>query len=113
MLINVNVISSSNNTIVCVSTLKNDVLFCGSCGFLNVKGAKRSTFYAGQKIAILLGKKLYFMGFKYMFLSIKGFGNGRYSSIKGFGSTGLIILNIQDKTPIPFNGCRASKKRRI
>lgn len=113
LLINVNISSSSNNTIVYVSTLKNDILFCGSCGLLNVKGAKRSAHYVSQKIINILGKRLYSIGFRYVYLNVKGFGNGRYASIKEFDSTGLIVLNICDKTSVPFNGCKPSRKRRV
>lgn len=112
-LVKINITSSSNNTIICILNFQNEVLFCGSSGFLNIKGAKRSTSYASQRIATILGKKLYFLGFKYVYIIVKGFGNGRYSSIKGFSLAGLIILNVFDKTSLPFNGCRAPKKRRI
>jgi len=113
ILVKVNISLSSNNTIICVSTLNDKVLFCSSNGSLKVKGAKRSTSYASQRISNILGKKLHFLGYKYIYIVIKGFGNGRYTSIKGFDSTGLITLNILDKTFIPFNGCKVSKKRRI
>lgn len=109
----INIISSSNNTVINISTVTNETLSCSSCGFLNIKGAKRGTSYASQKISIILGKRLLSMGFKFIYIKLKGFGNGRYSSLKGFDSSGLIILNIFDKTLIPFNGCKSSKKRRI
>lgn len=109
----VNVLSSSNNTLVNISTVTNEILTCGSCGLLNIKGAKRGTSYASQKISTILGKKLFSMGFKFIYIKLKGFGNGRYSSLKGFGFSGLMILNIFDKTLIPFNGCKSPKKRRI
>ena len=113
ILVSISIVSSSSNTIISVSTLKNQVLFGGSCGLLNIKGTKKSTFYASQKIAIILGKKICYLGFKYAYINIKGFGNGRYSSIKGFNSTGLVILNIFDKTTVSFNGCKVPKRRRL
>lgn len=109
----VNILSSSNNTIINVSTTSCKTLFCGSCGFLNLKGAKRGTSYASQRISNILARKLYSIGFKYIYIKLKGFGNGRYSSLKGFGSSGLKILNIVDKTSVAFNGCKSPKKRRI
>lgn len=109
----VNILCSSNNTLITIVTASNKTVFCGSCGFLNFKGAKRATSYASQRLSNILGKKLYSMGFKYIYVKLKGFGNGRYSSLKGFGLSGLKVLNIFDKTPIPFNGCKSSKKRRV
>jgi small subunit ribosomal protein S11 len=109
----VNVHSTSNNTILNVSDIKNKTIFSGSSGLLGIKGSRRSTSYASQSIANILGKKLYFLGVRYVFIKIKGFGNGRYSSLKGLHSAGLKILSILDVTPMPFNGCKSSKKRRI
>lgn len=112
-LIIANISSSSNNTIINLSTLDNKVFFCGSTGLLSIKGAKRSTSYASQRIANVLGRKLYSIGFRFVYIIVKGFGNGRYSSLKGFNSAGIKILTIVDKTSIPFNGCKSRKKRRI
>lgn len=109
----VNIQSSSNNTIINISTLNSKTLFCGSCGFLDIKGAKRASSYASQKISNILGKKLYSVGFRYIYVKLKGFGNGRYSSLKGFVLSGLKILNIVDITSICFNGCKSSKKRKV
>ena len=66
-----------------------------------------------QPLLNILGKKIYLLGARYAYVKIKGFGNSRYSSIKGLSIAGLKILNIIDLTPFPFNGCRNSKKRRI
>lgn len=112
-LIIANISSSSNNTIINLSTSDNKVFFCGSTGLLSIKGAKRSTSYASQRIANVLGRKLYSIGFRFVYIIVKGFGNGRYSSLKGFNSAGIKILTIVDKTSIPFNGCKSRKKRRI
>lgn len=112
-LVIINVLSSSNNTIINISDTKNKTLFCGSCGLLNIKGAKRATSYASQKISSILGKKLFVLGFKFIYIKLRGFGNGRYPCLKGFNSSGLIVLNVFDNTLIPFNGCRSSKRRRI
>lgn len=113
LLVILNVHSTYNNTIVNISKLDNKTIFCASSGFINIKGSKRSSLYAAQKLGNILGKKLCSAGFRYVLIKIKGFGNGRYSCIKGFNATGLKILNVLDKTCIPFNGCRSSNKRRI
>jgi small subunit ribosomal protein S11 len=110
----VNIYSTSNNTLINISdAITKKTIFFGSSGFLGIKGSRRSTSYASQSISNVLGKKLYTLGIKYIYVNIKGFGNGRYSSIKGFCLAGLKLLSIRDITPIPFNGCKPSKKRRI
>lgn len=109
----VTVHSTSNNTIINISDLKNKTIYSGSTGLLGIKGSRRSTSYASQSIANILGKKLYLLGIRYVYVKIKGFGNGRYSSLKGLSFSGLKILSILDITPIPFNGTKPSKKRRI
>lgn len=109
----INILSTSNNTIVNVSDIYNRSLFSGSGGLLGVKGSRRSTSYAGQTIANVLGKKLLNQGVKYIYIKLKGFGKGRYSSIKGFSTLGFNILSISDTTSLPFNGCKPSKKRRV
>jgi small subunit ribosomal protein S11 len=109
----VNVFSTSNNTIINISDIYSKTLFFGSGGLLGIKGSRRSTSYAGQAIASVLGKKLLGLGVKYIYIKLKGFGKGRYPSIKGFSILGFNILNISDVTSLPFNGCKPPKKRRI
>jgi len=109
----VNILSTSNNTIINISDIYSKTLFFGSGGLLGIKGSRRSTSYAGQAIAGLLGKKLLSIGVKYIYIKLKGFGKGRYPGVKGFSTLGFNILNISDVTSLPFNGCKPSKKRRI
>jgi small subunit ribosomal protein S11 len=109
----VNILSTSNNTIINISDIHSRTLFFGSGGLLGIKGSRRSTSYAGQAIANVLGKKLLSLGTKYIYIKLKGFGKGRYTSTKGFSALGLNILSISDVTSLPFNGCKPSKKRRI
>jgi small subunit ribosomal protein S11 len=109
----VNVFSTSNNTIINISDIYSKTLFFGSGGLLGIKGSRRSTSYAGQAIASVLGKKLLSLGTKYIYIKLKGFGKGRYPSIKGFSILGFNILNISDVTSLAFNGCKPPKKRRI
>jgi len=108
-----NILSTSNNILINISDLNNKTLYFGSSGLLGVKGSRRSTSYAGQSIANMLGKKLYFLGVRYLYIKIKGFGYSRDSSLKGLKLTGIKFLLISDVTPLPFNGCKPSKKRRM
>ena len=109
----VNILSTSNNTIINISDIHSRTLFFGSGGLLGIKGSRRSTSYAGQAISNVLGKKLLSLGVKYIYVKLRGFGKGRYSSIKSLSVLGLNILTISDTTSIHFNGCKPSKKRRI
>lgn len=109
----VNILSTSNNIIINISDVYGKTLFFGSGGLLGIKGSRRSTSYAGEAIANVLGKKLLSLDIKYIYIKLKGFGKGRYSSVKGFSNLGFTILNISDATPLPFNGCKSSKKRRV
>jgi small subunit ribosomal protein S11 len=113
LIVIINVFATSNNTIINVSSFRNKTLFFGSSGLLGAKGSRRSSSYLGQAISSLLGKKLLNLGTRYLYIKIKGFGKGRYSSLKGFFLLGLSILSISDNTPLPFNGCKPSKRRRI
>jgi small subunit ribosomal protein S11 len=109
----IDIFATSNNTIINVSNLRNKTLFLCSSGLLGVKGSRRSSSYLGQAVSNLLGKKLLNLGTKYLYVKIRGFGKGRYSSVKGFFALGFSILSISDTTSLPFNGCKPSKRRRI
>ena len=104
---------TSNNTIITVTDNKKNTIITGSAGLLGIKGSRRSTSYASQSIANLLGKKVFLLGIRYICIKTKGFGKGRFSSLKGLCLAGLNILYISDLTNIPFNGCRPAKKRRV
>ena len=108
-----NILSTSNNILINISGLDNKTIYFGSSGLLGVKGSRRSTSYAGQSIANMLGKKLFFLGVRYLYVKIKGFGYSRYSSLKGLNLAGIKFLSILDVTPIPFNGCKPPKRRRM
>ena len=109
----VNIFSTSNNILINISDIYNKTLLFGSGGLLGIKGSRRSTSYAGQTIAIVLGKKLSSLGVKYIYIKLRGFGKGRYNSVKSFYVLGFNIINISDVTSLPFNGCKPSKRRRI
>ena len=109
----VNINFTSNNTIITISDVKNKTLISGSSGLLGIKGSRRSTSYASQSIANLLGKKIFTAGVRYVCVRTKGFGKGKFSCLKGLYLAGLNILYVSDLTRLPFNGCRAPKRRRI
>ena len=108
-----NISSSSNNVIINISDSSNNTICTGSGGLLGIKGSKRSTSYAGQAIGLMIGKKLITLGIRYLYVKVKGFGHGRYASLKGLSAAGIKILSILDSTSIPFNGCKASKRPRM
>lgn len=104
---------SFNNTLITITNFNGKTISFGSGGFLGLKGARRSTSYAGQTVATLLGKKIFALGFRYIILNLNGFGSARKTILKGFISTKLRVLRIRDTTSIAHNGCKAKKKRRI
>jgi small subunit ribosomal protein S11 len=107
------VYSTFNNTLITITNIKGKTLVFASAGFLGLKGVRRSTAYAGQTLATMLGKKISELGIHFVQIRLKGFGNARKSVIKGFTATNLEIISIKDFTPIAHNGCRRKKKRRI
>jgi len=107
------VYSTFNNTLITVTNIKGKTLIFASAGFLGLKGVRRSTAYAGQTLATVLGKKISGLGIHFIQIRLKGFGSSRKSVIKGFTATNLEIISIKDFTPIAHNGCRKKKKRRI
>lgn len=104
---------SFNNTIITISDVKGNCLAWSSPGVVGFKGARRSTSYAAQLAAEDVGKRIFDKGIRSVAVVIKGLGDGRESSVRGLQSIGLTITNIKDITPIPFNGCRPPKRRRI
>lgn len=107
------VCSTFNNTLITITNIKGKTLIFASAGFLGLKGVRRSTSYAGQTLATVLGNKMSGLGIQFLQIRLKGFGNARKSVIKGFVATNLKIISIKDFTPIAHNGCRKRKKRRI
>ncbi|MCK5059922.1 MAG: 30S ribosomal protein S11 [Candidatus Pacebacteria bacterium] len=106
--------SSYNNTKVVVSDTKGKVLCWSSSGSLGFSGAKKGTPFAAAKVGELLGEKAQMMGMKEISVIIKGVGSGRESAVRGFISkSGVAINSIKDTTPVPFNGPRPPKPRRV
>ena len=109
----VHVMASFTNTIVTITDYLGNTVSWASSGSSGFKGARRSTSYAAQAAAENAGKKAVEKGVKSVKLITKGLGPGRLSCTKGLISAGLKISLIGDITPVPHNGCRAKKKRRV
>ncbi|MCK5022098.1 MAG: 30S ribosomal protein S11 [Candidatus Pacebacteria bacterium] len=107
------VCSTYNNTRVSLTDLKGDLICSSSSGALGFKGAKKGTPFAAAKIGELIGDMAKTLGVKTVNVIVKGVGAGRESSIRGFISRGIHIDSIRDMTPIPHNGVRAKKARRV
>ena len=102
-----------NNTKVTFTDLHGNVLCWSSGGKNGFKGSRKSTAYAAQVIAVDASKKALLLGMKEVEVRIKGPGAGRESAVKGIASSGLNVNTIKDITPVPHNGCRPPKRRRV
>lgn len=109
----VNIIATFNNTILTVSDPEGKVLSWSSTGIHGFKGSKKSTPYAARLVGEDVMKKAMEHGLKSVDVNIKGPGTGRESALRAIGSSGIKINLITDITPIPHNGCRPPKRRRI
>jgi small subunit ribosomal protein S11 len=105
--------ASFNNTLVTMTDLDGNVLTWGSSGSSGFKGSRKSTPYAAQVAAQITAKKAMDMGVREVDIFIKGPGPGREAAIRSLQATGLKVRSITDATPIPHNGCRPPKKRRV
>jgi small subunit ribosomal protein S11 len=102
-----------NNTKVSLADKKGNVVFWSSSGSLGFKGAKKGTPFAAAKVGDVLAEKAETIGLKEADVIVKGVGTGRESAIRAFMSRGVEIMSIKDKTPIPHNGPKAPKPRRV
>ncbi|PCI73717.1 30S ribosomal protein S11 [Candidatus Dependentiae bacterium] len=105
--------SSFNNTLVSISTTDGDILMRGSSGQLGFKGARKGTPFAATQIAGNLAKELVIHGVRLIEVNMQGPGSGRDSVVRAFQSSGLNVTVLRDVTPLPHNGVRAPKKRRV
>ena len=105
--------STFNNTMVCLTDLNGNVLSWASAGQLGFRGSRKSTPYAAQQAAEEAAKKAMEHGLKVVEVYVKGPGSGREAAIRSLQATGLEVSLIKDVTPIPHNGCRPSKRRRV
>ena len=104
--------STFNNTLVTVADTKGDVLLRGSAGILGFKGSRKGTPFAATQVATKLAKDMLSIGVKLVEVNMQGPGPSRDSVVRALQSSGLVVTILRDVTPIPHNGCRASKKRR-
>ena len=102
-----------NNTLITITDLEGKTVCCGSAGTAGFKGTKKSTPFAASKAAAQVAEKALKLGVKEVVVLVKGPGSGRDAAIKSLKNTGLGVRSITDITPIPHNGCRPPKKRRV
>jgi small subunit ribosomal protein S11 len=110
---NVYIQATFNNTIVTITDLKGNALSWCSAGSLGFRGAKKSTPYAAQTTAETATNRAREYGLQVVNVFVKGPGVGRESAIRSLGNLGLRVKSIKDITPIPHNGCRPRKSRRV
>ncbi len=108
-----NIFASFNNTIVSIADNKGNVLCWSSGGKIGFKGTKKGTAYAAQQCADRVAREALALGVKRVELRIKGPGPGREAAIRTLQTVGLIITAIKDVTPLPHNGCRPPRRRRV
>jgi small subunit ribosomal protein S11 len=105
--------STFNNTIIAITDAQGNVISWSSSGLMGFKGSRKSTPYAAQMAAEDAGRKAQEHGVKELDVRVKGPGSGRESALRGLQSVGYTIKQINDITPIPHNGCRPRKRRRV
>ena len=107
------IVATFNNTKVCFSDMKGNVISWSSSGKCNFRGSRKSTAYAAQVVTQDAGKVAMSHGMKEVVVKLKGPGMGRDSAVRALQSLGMIVTDIIDVTPVPHNGCRAPKRRRV
>ena len=105
--------STFNNTIITITDVAGNAVSWASAGELGFKGSRKSTPYAAQMAAETAGKLAVDNGMKTVEVYVKGPGSGRESAIRALENVGLQVVMIKDVTPIPHNGCRPPKRRRV
>ena len=109
----VHIVATFNNTTVTITDTKGDTLCWASAGTCGFKGSRKSTPFAGQCAAQQAAEKAIKFGVKDVDVRVKGPGSGRESAITALQAAGLNVKSLEDCTPIPHNGCRPPKKRRV
>jgi small subunit ribosomal protein S11 len=105
--------SSYNNTIITLTDIRGNVLYWTTAGNIGFKGTKKATPFAASKVAETVVQAAKKMGIEKVTVLIKGIGSGRESALRSLAARGLEIVAIKDITPIPHNGCRPPKVRRV
>jgi small subunit ribosomal protein S11 len=105
--------ASFNNTHVTLTSVNGDTISWGTAGSMGFKGTRKSTPFAAQRAADSAAQAAQRHGLKEIEVRVKGAGSGRESAIRALSNAGLRITLIEDVTPLPHNGCRARKRRRV
>ena len=105
--------ASFNNTLISVTDRQGNAIAQSSSGAQGFRGSRKSTPFAAQKAAEAVGDKVKMAGLESLEIQVRGPGSGRESAIRGLNSKGFKITKITDVTPIPHNGCRPPKRRRV
>lgn len=108
-----NVLATFNNTLVTLCDDKGNAIISASSGALGFRGSRKSTPFAAAKVGEIIGDKATQMGMKEATVVIRGVGAGRESALRAFAGKGINVTKISDHTPVPFNGPRAPKARRV
>ncbi len=108
-----NILATFNNTMVTITDMQGNLLGWSTAGRVGFKGSRKSTAYAAQQVAQDAARQAMSHGMKEVEVRVKGPGSGRESAIRALQAIGLEIVTIKDVTPIPHNGCRPRKKRRV
>ena len=108
-----NVLATFNNTILTLCDPKGNTVIAASSGALGFKGSRKSTPFAAAKVGEIIGDKALQMGMKDAEVIIRGVGAGRESALRAFAGKGIAITKITDMTPVPHNGPRPPKPRRV
>ena len=108
-----NILATFNNTLVSITDMQGHVIGWSSAGRVGFKGSRKSTAYAAQQVAQDAARQAMAHGMKEVEVRVKGPGSGRESAIRALQAIGLEISAIKDVTPVPHNGCRPRKKRRV
>ncbi len=109
----VHIQATFNNAIITITDLQGNVVSWASAGTLGFKGSRKGTPFAAQQAAVKCGTEAAKQGMKRVHIRVKGPGAGRESAIRALQSIGLEVKSIKDVTPIPHNGCRPPKRRRV
>ena len=109
----VHIKATFNNTIVTITDTRGDTLCWSTAGTSGFKGSRKSTPFAGQCASQQAAERAVKFGMKEVDVRVKGPGSGRETAITALQNAGLNVKSIEDRTPIPHNGCRPSKKRRV
>jgi small subunit ribosomal protein S11 len=105
--------ATQNNTIVTITDTNGETVCWDSAGTIGFKGARKSTPFAATRAGESAGQKARKIGMSEIEIRIRGSGSGRESAVNGLVSTGLRVTAVEDHTPVPHNGCRPAKRRRV